>query len=55
MQKTVIAPIVSLGALVIKSTLHIELSSEAQDIIVTGILAIFTAYGIWKNHKKEEK
>jgi hypothetical protein len=55
MNKTVIAPFVALGALVIKSILHIELSNEIQDGIVVGILAIFSAYGVWKNHKKEVK
>lgn len=57
MSKTAIAPFVALGALVIKSILHIELSSDIQDGIVVGILAIFSAYGVWKNHnkKKEEK
>lgn len=55
MSKTAIAPFVALGALVIKSVLHIELSSDIQDGIVVGILAVFSAYGVWKNHKKEEK
>jgi uncharacterized protein (DUF697 family) len=53
MNKTVIAPLVTLLALLIKSAFHIELSNELQDGLVTGLLAVYTAYGVWKNHKKE--
>jgi uncharacterized membrane protein len=52
MNKTIIAPIIALAALLIKQTFHLELSDQVQDDVANAVLTVVTLYGIFKNHKK---
>lgn len=56
--KSMIAPIIAVLALFIKSVFNIEIPNELQDqaaVVIVGVFALVTAIrGIWKNHFKGE-
>lgn len=55
MSRTVIAPIIALVALLVKSAFGIEVGDELQNQITDAVLLGVTLYGIITNHKKEVK
>jgi uncharacterized membrane protein YfbV (UPF0208 family) len=52
MNKTIIAPIIAVLALVSQQVFHVELNDSVQSDIVNALLTAVTLYGIFKNHKK---
>jgi hypothetical protein len=52
MSKTIIAPIVTLLALVATNVFHVQIGTEVQDHIADAILTGITLYGVFANHKK---
>jgi hypothetical protein len=50
MNKTIILPIISASAIIIKNVFHIEVGDELQNAIADIILGGITVYGIIKNH-----
>lgn len=55
MQKTIIAPIIAMVAVLLQPLLHVTITGEVQNILVNGIFAIIMGYGMWKNHKKGDE
>lgn len=57
--KTIIAPIIGLIVLGMSVLFGIEVDQDLQEQVITyiasGISLVVTLYGIFKNHKKEEK
>lgn len=52
MNKTIILPMISALAIILKSVFHFEVGTEVQDAIANIILGILTVYGVIKNHKE---
>ena len=52
MNKTILLPIVSAVAIIIKNVAGVEIGDEVQNAVVDVILGGLTIYGIIKNHFK---
>jgi uncharacterized membrane protein len=58
MQASILIPIISFIALVVKEVFHIEIDANQQTVIVNGIvavgLAVVTVLGIIKKHQSKK-
>lgn len=50
MNKTILLPLVSAAAIIIKNVAGIEIGDEVQNAVVDIVLGGLTIYGIIKNH-----
>lgn len=50
MNKTIILPIISAAAIIIKNVFNVPIGDDLQNAIVDMILGAITVYGIIKNH-----
>lgn len=55
MNKTIILPILTTLGLVVSVFTGKEIDEVTIDQVATGIMAIVTIWGVFKNHKKEDK
>lgn len=53
MNKTVILPIISILAMIIKNMFHIEVGTEVQNAVADAILTLIITYGVIKDHTKK--
>jgi hypothetical protein len=50
LNKTIILPIFSAGAIIIKNVFHVPVGDETLNAVVDLVLGLVTVYGIIKNH-----
>lgn len=55
MNKKLLLPLVALAGLTIKQVYNIELSAQEIDLVVDGILALLTLFGIFMEPKGGKK
>jgi hypothetical protein len=53
MTKTMILPVISAVALLLKSIFHTDIGSDEQNAVADLVLTGVTLWGIYKNHKKD--